>query len=165
MKVEVFSFKAGLLSRMGHDLRLVADRATLEISPDRSAVIAEVDLSSLRVVSAVVDGRDAPDALSAADRAQIDASLSREVLDVPHHPRARFVSRRVAPKGDGFQIDGELSLHGVTRPLSVDARREGAELVARFAIDQPAHGIKPFSAALGALKVKPEVRVVVRAPS
>jgi polyisoprenoid-binding protein YceI len=52
-----------------------------------------------------------------ADR---DAHLrSPDFLDVEQHPRLEYRSTAVREDGDGFVVDGELSLHGVTRPVSL----------------------------------------------
>jgi polyisoprenoid-binding protein YceI len=45
------------------------------------------------------------------------------LFDVAHYPEARFQSRRIVLIGDHLaQIDGDLTLHGVTRPISLTAR-------------------------------------------
>jgi polyisoprenoid-binding protein YceI len=47
---------------------------------------------------------------------------SADFLDVEHHPTATFVSRGVRPAGKDYVVSGDLTLHGVTRP--VDLRLE-----------------------------------------
>ena len=49
---------------------------------------------------------------------------SVEFLDVAHYPKATFVSTRVQRTGtdDHLRIDGNLTVHGVTRPVTLDAR-------------------------------------------
>jgi polyisoprenoid-binding protein YceI len=36
-----------------------------------------------------------------------------------------FVSTAVRPKGEGYVVEGELSLHGVTRPVTLDLEPQG----------------------------------------
>ena len=49
------------------------------------------------------------------------AVRGRNLLDVAKHPVARFVSSRVTPRDERHaQVCGELTLHGVTRPLCLD---------------------------------------------
>ncbi|MDE3122884.1 MAG: YceI family protein [Paracoccaceae bacterium] len=43
------------------------------------------------------------------------------VLDTARHPDIRFVSTAVHPKGDGALIDGNITIRGVTRPITLDA--------------------------------------------
>jgi polyisoprenoid-binding protein YceI len=58
-----------------------------------------------------------------ADR---DAHLrSPDFLDVARHPEITFVSRRVENGGDGLRIVGELTLHGVTREVTLQAEFAG----------------------------------------
>jgi hypothetical protein len=49
----------------------------------------------------------------------------------------------------------------VSRRISAKASLRGDRWGAQISIHQPDYGIKPFSAMLGALKVKPKVRVRV----
>ena len=41
------------------------------------------------------------------------------------HPRLRFVSTGVRVAGDGWTLDGNLTIRGVTRPVSLDVTYEG----------------------------------------
>lgn len=56
--------------------------------------------------------------------AALDQKLrSAEFLDAQRYPKARFVSTRVERLGDDgtLRISGNLTIHGVTRPVSLDA--------------------------------------------
>jgi len=44
-----------------------------------------------------------------------------DLLATGQHPYARFVSTRVVPNGNGARITGDLTLKGVTRPITLDA--------------------------------------------
>jgi polyisoprenoid-binding protein YceI len=49
------------------------------------------------------------------------ATLAQRLLDAQAHPLARFTSQSAIPTGDGkARVCGELTLHGVTRPLCMD---------------------------------------------
>lgn len=57
---------------------------------------------------------------------QRDAHLrSADFLDAEHHPTATFTSRHVRPAGDGYALEGDLSLHGVTRPVELELEFNG----------------------------------------
>jgi polyisoprenoid-binding protein YceI len=60
--------------------------------------------------------------------AQRDAHLrSPDFLDVENFPRLRFVSTRVEPLGeDRARIYGELTIHGVTREVVLEAEFNGS---------------------------------------
>jgi polyisoprenoid-binding protein YceI len=48
-------------------------------------------------------------------------------FDVAHFPTATFTSAKVTPIGKGTAtITGDLTLHGVTRPVTLKARFSGA---------------------------------------
>jgi len=53
-----------------------------------------------------------------------DAHLrSAEFLDVEKFPTMRFVSKKVKPNKDGgFDVFGELTLHGVTKAVTLEAK-------------------------------------------
>jgi len=71
----------------------------------------------------------------------------------------------VVRNGDRARIEGDLTLHGVTKAISVEAHYDGQLWNAKVTLDQREYGIKPFSAMLGALKVKPNVEVTLRVPN
>lgn len=53
-----------------------------------------------------------------ADR---DAHIrSADFLEVERYPTMAFHSTQIRPAGDDYVVDGELTLHGVTRPVSLD---------------------------------------------
>jgi polyisoprenoid-binding protein YceI len=161
----VFTFKEGLLSAVAHDLAIRVTSFSIDADAAARRVEATFDARSLRVVSAMRDGSPDPRALSDADRRKIEQSIVDEVLGAARSPSIRFTSTSVEPEGDGYRVAGRLSLHGATRDLSLHARREGERLVADVTLHQPDYGVRPYSAMLGALKIKPDVRVRVTLPA
>ncbi|MBL8935938.1 MAG: YceI family protein [Archangium sp.] len=154
-EVLVFTFKEGLLSAVAHDLKLQLTRFTIEHEGERS--VAEFEAGSIRVVTAMKEGRDDPSTLSASAKADIEKNTLSDVLDVRKHPTARFESVRMTDT----QLEGRLTLHGVTKTLTGALHTSGGVTTAEFRFDQRDFGIKPFSAMLGTLKIKPEVVVRV----
>lgn len=72
--------------------------------PRASEVAAAVDLST-------IDTRDA----------KRDEHLrSADFFDVATHPTMTYRSTGVRPQRDGFTVEGELTLHGVTRRVDLD---------------------------------------------
>jgi polyisoprenoid-binding protein YceI len=52
---------------------------------------------------------------------QRDAHIkSADFFDVGEHPTATFTSNRVSDNGDRYVLDGDLTLKGVTKPVSLD---------------------------------------------
>jgi polyisoprenoid-binding protein YceI len=50
---------------------------------------------------------------------------SPDFLDVENHKTLSFTSTSVKPKGRGYVVEGDLSLHGVTRPVTLDLEPNG----------------------------------------
>src|SRR4051812_24235748 len=101
-RVDVFTFKEGLLARAAHDLHFVLEAFPVVL--DGEEVRAELPMDQLRVLGPVengVTGRYDDD-----QRAQVERALDVEVLRLAEHPTARFVGRAVA-SADGFTVEGQ----------------------------------------------------------
>jgi polyisoprenoid-binding protein YceI len=88
-----------------------------ELGPVAGEVyIDEADLTQSRA-SATIDARGLDSKF-----AQRDEHLrSADFLDVQNHPFVSFRSTRVVPGGDGgLQLIGDLTIRGVTRPVTLD---------------------------------------------
>ena len=56
-------------------------------------------------------------------------------------------------------MQGELTLHGVTKPLAARTRLVDGRQQLELTLHQPDYGITPYRAMLGTLKIKPDVTV------
>jgi hypothetical protein len=160
-EVRVFTFKEGLLSAIAHDLEIAVERFSISFDHAHTKVSATFDATSLKVLHPVVHGRPAPGKLSPRDLAKIEGNIGSDVLSTRRHPEVRFESSSVTAEGDGFVIRGDLTLAGRANDIRAVVRREGARWVTEIVLDQPRWGITPYSAMMGTLKIKPEVRVRV----
>jgi polyisoprenoid-binding protein YceI len=160
----VFTYKEGLLSAVAHDLQIRVGRFDVDVDDAARSVKARFDARSLEVVTAMKDGAPNPDALGDGDKRKIEQNIADDVLAVGKHPEIRFTSTSVTPEGDGFRVEGDLALHGRTRPLTLHARPDGDRLAAEVSLHQPDFGIKPYTAMLGTLKVKADVTVRCAVP-
>lgn len=58
---------------------------------------------------------------------QRDAHLrTADFLDVETFPTLRFQATRVAPRGEEWRLSGDLTIRGVTRPVTLDVEFVGA---------------------------------------
>jgi len=74
-----------------------------------SSVSATIDLSSIDT-----------------NNEQRDAHIrSADFFEVESHPHMTYQSTAIRPDGDGYTIDGELSLHGVTKPVQLALELNG----------------------------------------
>jgi polyisoprenoid-binding protein YceI len=95
--------------------------------------------------------------------------LGPEVLDVEEFPTATFKiktqeMRKGKKEGDSVVLKGDFTLHGQTQPLSITAKLERTKsrshLSGSFTILQSDFGITPYKAALGAVGVTDELKIV-----
>lgn len=161
-ELHVYTYREGLLSAVGHDLRLRFDQVEVQLESGRAA--AEVGLASVRVEGAMKRGRLDAGALSAKDRADIEEGARDSVFDVQRHPAARFVAEVEVIGSGRLEARGELTLHGQSRPWTLRGRVEGSSVVGEGELVPSHWGIKPFRALGGTLKVQDRVLVEVRLP-
>ena len=94
-------------------------RGTFE-NLDGSIVVAEDPRQS----SVQIEAKAASVTTGTADR---DNHLrSADFLDAEQHPLITFKSTAVEPKGDDWRLIGDLTIRGVTRPVTFDLVFEGA---------------------------------------
>lgn len=154
-EVLLYTFKEGVLSRMAHDLELRVTEFAIVASEDGQTINGQFDPRSIRVVKALAGGT-----LSSRDIATIEKNIVDDVLEVRRHREIRFnCTARTAT-----HITGKLYLHGVERTVGFEFRESATHYEAEVRIHQPDYGIKPYSAMLGALKIKPEILVKIRLP-
>ena len=67
----------------------------------------------------------------------------------------------IQPQGgtDRWSVQGELELHGRTRPVKVDVVRDQGHYKGSTPLKQSDFGITPISIAGGTVKVKDELRI------
>jgi polyisoprenoid-binding protein YceI len=139
--------------------RIVADAGDLS----RSSVTLAFQAAALRVTGKGDPPGDVP-------KVQ-EAMVGPKVLDAARFPQIVFTSRKVegGPVGTGafeLRVEGDLALHGVTKPLTIPVRVEKAAdgtltATARTALKQTDFGIKPVSVA-GVVNVRNELDLALR---
>lgn len=152
--------RTGLGSRAGHDLTIEVTRwsgtATVDAAePGNSSVNLDAEVGSFEVR----EGTGGVKPLTDADRREIVAIVREKVLRADRHPTVTFRSTSVAGNPQAFTVEGDLTVAGVTRPVTVRGRLDGTRATGEATVVQSHHGIKPYSAFLGALRVADEVGV------
>ena len=149
----VHVYKTGLFSAFADNHIIRAPIAGGRISEEGTRAV-ELTLKAAQMT--VLDP-----GLSADKRAEVQARMrGPEVLDSERYPDIRFVSTRIAPEGaDRWQVTGDLSLHGASRPLTFAVVRGDGRLRGTVSIRQRDFGIQPISIAGGTVKVKDELRI------
>jgi hypothetical protein len=151
-KLIVHVSKAGRFSALGdnHDVEAPISEGFVDESSRRVRLVIE----SRRMK--VLDPH-----LSTDKRQQVqERMLGPDVLDVSRSPQITFESvsvEQISPSP--LLIRGQLSLHGVTRPVIVNVRRESGHYTGASALSQREFGITPVSVAGGTVKVKDELKI------
>lgn len=157
------AFAEGLLSFVGHDPTFAVERYGGEIRFADDG--KEID-SMLIVVQ--TDSISLLDEMSDKDMMEIESTMHEEVLESRQFPEITFVSKNVSMRqiGNGrFAVtaNGNLSLHGKTRPQTITAEAEisGETIRAEggFTLVQSDFNIQQTKALGGTLKVKDEVKI------
>ena len=161
--LQVKTYREGMASKAGHDLVIdvTSWHATVTSGQDSTpeSVALSADASSLRVR----DGHGGAKPLSDKDRTDIVKNIDKKVLGGGEIDfRSTAVER---PGSDGrLQVSGELQIGGTARPVSFDlSMSPDGHVEGRVPLKQSEWGIKPFTALMGALKVRDDVEVVLDA--
>jgi polyisoprenoid-binding protein YceI len=153
--------KGGAAAKAGHNLliEVTSWRAALEVADDpaQSSLTLSADARSLQVR----DGTGGIQALGDDDKAGITKTIDEDVLK---GGTIEFRSSSVAPSPNGgpITVTGELELLGRSAPLSFELQvDDGGHLAGTATLKQSNHGIKPYSALFGTLKVLDELVIAV----
>ena len=152
-KLTIHVYKTGLFSFAAHDHEIVAPITVGAISDGKKASVSlRVDARQLQVL----DQKE-----SAGNRAKIQKTmLGPEVLDSERFPEIVFHSIEVRSIAIGqWNVKGELTLHGQTKPVTVEVRRAHNTYTGTAQLKQTEFGITPVSIAGGTVKVKDEIKI------
>lgn len=162
-KFTVQAFASGMLSALGHSptfaVRDFSGEAAVNPSaPTQASVSLKVRASSLQVM----------DDIKSSDRREIESTMNQTVLESEKYPEIAFESTSVSANqvSEGrYQVNmnGNLTLHGVTRsiavPLQVAFLGDMFRASGECSVSQSTFGIKPVSVAGGSLKLKDELKL------
>ena len=155
----VRGFAGGLLSGLGHNPVVAIHDFTGDAywdpgEPTHASLRLKISAASLAVQNDISD----------KDRREMERVMRDEVLETGSYPEIIFESSAVSTNPHGrVEIDGNLTLHGVTRRerLSAQLALTGDTLRAfgDFSIRQTDYRIRLASVAGGVLKLKDELKL------
>ena len=161
-----FTVKAsstGLLSAFGHDPKVAirdfwgeADFDPADPALERARLLLHIRTDSLEVTEDVNE----------KDRAEIQRRMLEEVLESARYPEVFYDCSRVTGSGNSqrywLALNGELTLHGVSRPVPMDVRvivnDTNLRASGEFSVRLSDFGIAPVTAVGGAIRLKDEVK-------
>jgi polyisoprenoid-binding protein YceI len=154
--------RGGAAAKAGHDLLIEVGswEGTLQLAADpaASSITLTADAGSLRVL----EGTGGMTKLGDDDKVGIKQTIDEDILK---GCTITFQSSAMrSGTGERFDVEGEVELLGRRAPVSlVLAIDDDGHLTGRATVKQTDHGIKPYSALFGTLKVSDEVQVSVDA--
>ena len=156
--LQVKTYREGMAQKIGHDLIIdvTSWEASVDLNGATSSILLEADAKSL----AVREGHNGVKPLSDKDRDEIRKNIDNKIL---RGQAIKFRSTSMEPSGDGYAVQGELTIGDQTRPVSFQLNTAGGRISGTVPLVQRDFGIKPYSALMGALKVRDEVEIVVDA--
>jgi polyisoprenoid-binding protein YceI len=157
------AFASGLISVIAHSptfaIREIAGEVTFEANTvDQASIWMNIDPA----------GFELKDEVTKEDRKIIDTVMHQEVLESIKYPSISFESKRVSSSKLGenlyrVSIVGDLTLHGVTRPVSLTAQavigEDTLRAIGDFTILQTDFGMNIVSVAGSTLRLKDELRL------
>ena len=155
--------RSGLLWFKGHSHHLAASdfSGQVELTPDT------ITPASLRLVVKAASLHETGADFTEPQKQIINKELKEIVLHPDQYPDITFQSTNVTAKGLGggrydVKINGNLTLHGVTRPVTIPATvtLNGSTLraVGKFSIDRGDYKVKATSAFHGMVRVDDDIK-------
>jgi len=153
--------REGMGGKMGHDLTIEVGTwsavATVGEEPSATRLEGSAEVGSMHVVS----GEGGVKPLSEGDKTDIKKTITDKILG---NSTIDFRSTSVTGGGSNATVQGDLTIAGKTAPWQFQIQDlGGGKIRATGTVVQSNHGIKPFKAFMGALKVKDSVEIVIEA--
>ncbi|MET1074387.1 MAG: YceI family protein [Umezawaea sp.] len=104
-----FSVRHLMVSKVRGSFRTFEGTLTTAENPLESSVTATIDLASIDTNNADRDGH----------------IRSADFFEVEKYPAMKYTSTGIRADGDGFIVDGELDLHGVTKSVPLKLELNG----------------------------------------
>jgi polyisoprenoid-binding protein YceI len=145
--------KTGLLSAAAHEHTIDAPISSGTI---RQSAAPHIEFT---VETAKMTVRPDPK-LDAKSQAAVQTDMDEMTLETKKFPQITFRSSRIEKLADGqWKVDGDLSLHGVSKPVSLTVKQTGDSYTTHTVLKQTDFGIKPITVGGGMIKVKNEVEI------
>lgn len=152
-KITIHVGKSGLLSAAAHNHIInapIASGTIRETAPPQ--VEFTVDAAKMTVE---------PDPkIDAKTQATIQKDMEDMTLETEKFPQIVFRSSHIEKlPGGEWKVDGDLTLHGVAKPVSLTVKQAGDAYTAHTVLKQTDFGIKPIRVGGGMIKVKDEIQL------
>ncbi len=152
-KITVRVEKSGLFSAFAHNHTIAAPLASGHLDVQKRTVELKFRSQEMKVLDPGV---------SESEIADIERTMkSDKVLDTAGFPEIAFASTSVESRDPrGYVVRGNLTLHGVTRPVELPVSFSEGHYTGKVTLKQTDFGITPVRIAGGAVKVKDAIEIV-----
>jgi len=142
-RFEVKTGKAGLFGFAGHSHVVRARAFSGRVvyypgAPANSRVEVSIPTDSLEVVTPS----------DTSEIRKVTEAMRTEVLHVDQYPLIAFFSTSVGPTGEGFHVEGQLTIAGQSRDVGADVTatigRDTLRASGSFSVKQTDFGIRPY---------------------
>jgi polyisoprenoid-binding protein YceI len=161
-KIAVHVQKQGLFAAFAHNHVISAPLASGHLDSEKRTIELKFRAQDMKVLD--------PDA-SDSERSTIESTMkSSQVLDPARFPEITFASTSVktpAAEASGssatgathYLVQGNLTLHGVTRPVDLSVSFSEGHYTGKVTLKQTDFGITPVKIAGGAVRVKDVIEI------
>jgi polyisoprenoid-binding protein YceI len=169
--LQILVYRGGAMARLGHNHVIASHHLSGSVyvtdDPAQSRFSVEFPVNELTIDEPAMRemaGADFPPGVpqNARDGTR-NNMLSEALLDGAKYPAIRLRATEVVAAGDYFDVDVEITIKDQMRHVRVPIRMTRTDGAVRasgeFPLKQSELGLKPFSAAMGALLVIDEMRV------
>jgi polyisoprenoid-binding protein YceI len=169
--LQILVYRGGTLARLGHNHVIASHHLAGSVYATDDSTQSRFDIT-FPVADLTIDepamremaGADFPPGVPQSARDGTRSNLMSEaLLDGARYPAVRLRATQVLAAGDHFDVDVEITLkdqvHHVRVPVQVNRQHGSIAASGEFPLRQSELGLKPFSAAMGALLVVDEMRV------
>ncbi|MEY4581167.1 MAG: hypothetical protein RL701_5870 [Pseudomonadota bacterium] len=155
--IHVFVYRAGLLARLAHDLRLTV--GDYELSVQGRYVRGVCAANSLHVDGVMTPKGLSRRILSFNDRQVITRNICDEVLQCSKYPRIEFAGEVGSDTSGQLLVSGTLQVCGQSRMIATELTHSADSLQSSFELTPSQFGIAPFKALGGAIRVQDHIRI------
>src|SRR6266567_4049792 len=151
-KITVHVEKSGMFSAFAHNHTIAAPLASGHLNAEKRTVELKCRTQEMKVLDPGV---------SESEIVDIDRTMkSDKVLDTGRFPEIAFTSTSVESSGpQRYLVRGNLTLHGVTRPVELTVTSSGGRYTGKVTLKQTAFGITPIKIAGGTVRVKDAIEI------
>ncbi len=158
-KIEIYTFKEGLLSAVAHDLLISLGKFEIKITNQQ--IQGKCWLESLKVQGAIVQGQLNTNILKPKDLIEIQNNIFQKILETKKYPIAHIsntIQTVATSQNEGLFLELKAQKHPINHKIKAEnAYQESYS--GELEIKPTIWGIQPYQALFGAIKLQDRIRI------